>query len=342
MSRPRRPVDAVGGLRRPTMTPDAELRGARGRLAVLRRRRRPELGHHPEHRDAPCRRAAPRALERGGHRGRVGVVGVVEDPGARRGRVTSSIRRATARRRASPATTASSGTPAASAAAAAASALVTWWRPRDREADVGVAPRRAQPERRAQSSSSVTSSARTSPASLPERAGPRRRCGRPSPRPAVVGVEHRGAVGGQRLDQLALGPGDVVDACRTLEVGAGHDGHDADRRAGRRRTAARCGRRRGRPSRRPRPRCPSGALTSVSGTPSSLLNDRSLAAVRERRWPRTAASRSLVDVLPTEPVMPTTRSRQPVRASRPRSSSARAVSSTRIAVAGLDAARLVR
>ena len=50
----------------------------------------------------------------------------------------------------------------------------------------------------------------------------------------------------------------------------------------------------------------SGALHKVRGTPNSLLNDRSEAAVRNEP-DRTAARRSLVVVLPTEPVIPTTR-----------------------------------
>ena len=49
----------------------------------------------------------------------------------------------------------------------------------------------------------------------------------------------------------------------------------------------------------------SGALISVSGTPSSLLNDRTLAAVGSDSW-SAARSRSLVVVLPTDPVIPTT------------------------------------
>ena len=57
----------------------------------------------------------------------------------------------------------------------------------------------------------------------------------------------------------------------------------------------------------------SWALTRVRGTPSSLLKLFSLAVTTWRR-PRAAAVRSLVEVLPTEPVMPTTRSPSFVRA----------------------------
>src|SRR5690606_15173323 len=51
---------------------------------------------------------------------------------------------------------------------------------------------------------------------------------------------------------------------------------------------------------------PAGALTSVRGTPSSLLNDPALAHVRHRAT-RAARTRSFTLVLPTEPVIPTTR-----------------------------------
>ncbi len=77
-------------------------------------------------------------------------------------------------------------------------------------------------------------------------------------------------------------------------------------------------------------RASSEALSRVSGRPSSLLNDRSLAAVGKLE-PRHAATRSLVVVLPTEPVMPTTPPTR-ARASSPRPMSARAVSPTTTAV----------
>ena len=86
----------------------------------------------------------------------------------------------------------------------------------------------------------------------------------------------------------------------------------------------------------PKPRAPisttaasvaSGALTSVSGTPSSLLNDFSLAAVTSR-CRAIAVNRSLVEVLPFDPVMATTRSGRRRRASFPSSVSAASVAST--------------
>ena len=74
------------------------------------------------------------------------------------------------------------------------------------------------------------------------------------------------------------------------------------------------------------------AFTRVSGTPSSLLKEPMLDDVRQRA-PRATASRSLTLVLPTEPVMPTTRPGRRVRAWRPTAPSASTVSSTSTAVA---------
>ena len=100
----------------------------------------------------------------------------------------------------------------------------------------------------------------------------------------------------------------------------------------------------------PRPRAPistttasvpSGALARVRGTPSSLLNDFGLAAVTSRRA-NTDASMSLVDVLPTDPVMPTTRSGSRSRAARPRAVRAAPVSATTIAVVPSTGVRDVR
>ena len=71
----------------------------------------------------------------------------------------------------------------------------------------------------------------------------------------------------------------------------------------------------------------SGAFTSVSGTPSSLLNERRLACVG-RSPPRTAARRSFVVVFPTEPVMPMTAPGSRVRACAPSRCNAAVVSST--------------
>jgi len=75
----------------------------------------------------------------------------------------------------------------------------------------------------------------------------------------------------------------------------------------------------------------SGLSRMVTGRPCSLLKLRGLAAVR--RVPASAAaSRSLVEVLPTDPVMPTTLSGRRERAHRPSAISAAAVSSTSMMV----------
>ncbi len=69
----------------------------------------------------------------------------------------------------------------------------------------------------------------------------------------------------------------------------------------------------------------------MRGTPISLLNDRSLAAVAQ--VPASAAARrSFTEVLPTLPVTPTTRSGNRSRASRPQARRAAPVSSTTMAV----------
>jgi hypothetical protein len=70
-----------------------------------------------------------------------------------------------------------------------------------------------------------------------------------------------------------------------------------------------------------------GALARVSGKPNSLLNDRGLATVR-RPADNAAAAMSLVDVFPTEPVMPATGIGSRRRASLPSRRRATAVSST--------------
>ena len=81
---------------------------------------------------------------------------------------------------------------------------------------------------------------------------------------------------------------------------------------------------------------PAGADSSVIGTPISLLNDRVLDHTRRSR-PSTAASRSLVVVLPTDPVTPTTGTvpsrARPVRASAVRASIVSSTSTTAAPVA---------
>ena len=79
----------------------------------------------------------------------------------------------------------------------------------------------------------------------------------------------------------------------------------------------------------------SGAFSNVIGTPWSLLNDRELAATFSAE-PMAAAAKSLVVVLPTLPVIPTTRcctvSLSDSRAQRPSLRSASNVSGTTMAV----------
>ncbi len=79
----------------------------------------------------------------------------------------------------------------------------------------------------------------------------------------------------------------------------------------------------------------SGAFSKVMGTPWSLLNERELAATFSAE-PMAAAAKSFVVVLPTLPVMPTTRcctrSLSDSRAQRPSLRSASSVSGTTMAV----------
>ena len=85
----------------------------------------------------------------------------------------------------------------------------------------------------------------------------------------------------------------------------------------------------------------SAALARVSGTPISLLYDIGLALVR-KVVASTPATRSLTVVLPTEPVMPTTRSTRRARAARPMAARAAPVSATAMAVAPGTVGPLVR
>ena len=165
-------------------------------------------------------------VERGRHRRRVGVVGVVEDDGARRARSTSSIRQRRQRRLAEAGAPPSATPtprdqrrrpppPARSRPGGA---------PRTASATVGVAPRRCA----ARTSAAARRRARRPrPARRrrsPKRDDRRHRCAiGHGGHPRVVGVEHRGAAGGQRLDQLALGPRRRRRSCRTSRVCTARD-----------------------------------------------------------------------------------------------------------------------
>ena len=120
----------------------------------------------------------------------------------------------------------------------------------------------------------MTSPSRTSAsAPVPKVVTRRPGAGRHREHQRVVGVEHRDAVVGQRLDQLALGYGDLLLRPELTEVRAADVEHQRRRRAARSRRARRCARRRGRPSRAPGSRVDSSTRSTVSGSPSSLLKE---------------------------------------------------------------------
>ena len=197
----------------------------------------------------------------------------------------SSIRQGDIVAAPSPAATAAESTPTTSASGGRGQGVGDLCAPRAAEAHVCRTPRVCSRNDGRSSSSSLTVPARDIGIAVrPKRedTAPRSAIGHRRHR-LVVGVEHRGAARRQRLDQLALGRGHVVD-------GAEHLGVRPARPRSRRRPSG------GRPSHSkamwPIPRAPisttaasvpSGALISVSGTPSSLLNARSLARDAHRR-----------------------------------------------------------
>ena len=123
----------------PTATSSMPSRRASGRHLRVRGLGIVELGHHPEDRDAPIGGQRGERLERGAHRRRVGVVGVVDHDRARRIRRVS-IRIAEIDVVASAAAAAASGTPSAPATASAAAALSAMWRPLTARRHVGAVP----------------------------------------------------------------------------------------------------------------------------------------------------------------------------------------------------------
>ena len=139
-----------------------------------------------------------------------------------------------------------------------------------------------------------------------------------------------GAVGRQRLEQLALGRLDRLERARSAPGGP------AGPRSRHRSAAERCGparrsrRRRTSPSRGRPPRARDRSRSRVSGRPTSLFWLPSLRSVRNR-LARTAAIASLVEVLAMLPVTPTTsgsnRRRQPA-ASAPRAANGSATRMT--------------
>ena len=138
-----------------------------------------------EHGDAAAGRAARPGVERGPHRRRVGVVGVVEDDhaGRRAAELHPPGREAGVAEAGRPPPRAARRRPGATASAAAA--LVAMWAPGHGQRDVGAAPRRAGRERWAgvvvqaePGDGDVGAGVR---AAEGQRGGPR--CGRPWPGP---------------------------------------------------------------------------------------------------------------------------------------------------------------
>ena len=181
----------------------------------------------------PCA-AADRGerLQRGAHRLRVGVVGVVDHDGAvgALGQLhPPPAHRRRAARAGSPPRRAAGRTPGR--------------RPR-RRARCRPGARRRGAARRSPSRPAVTSRNRGRPRSsdvtlggadvrgrrLAERDDPRGGAARHREHERVVGVEHRDPVGGQRLDEFALGLRDRLAAAELAEVRAADVEHRADAR----------------------------------------------------------------------------------------------------------------
>ena len=185
-----------------------------------------------------------------------------------------------------------------------------------RQPDIGVPPWRRQAEPCPQllvEDDAVGPDVGLEPPAEPEhRAGAGRRHG---PDQGVVDVEDARPDAGRAATSSPLAAGHAVEVTEVLHVGLGDPGHDADVGAATSASRWMC----------PTPRAPisstthcapSGALSRVSGRPSSLLKEPSLAAMRnvDARQP---ARRSLVVVLPTDPVMPMAPPTRP-RANAPR------------------------
>ena len=166
---------------------------------------------------------AGQRLERGAHRVGVGVVGVVDDDQAVGALVRAPSasgdgrpRRGQRRRRPRP-----SGSPTASAMARPRPRR---WRPGGRPSwpsRTGAPARRRTPARRRAGRGRRARRARqvTSPRAAEGERRARRCAVAIAATSVVVGVEHRDAVGGQRLDDLALGLRDRLPASRTRRGG---------------------------------------------------------------------------------------------------------------------------
>jgi hypothetical protein len=270
---------------------------------------RADLGHDAEHRPGAAGALdGDQRLEGGADRGRVGVVGVVEDHHPA-GLDDLAAPRADGRGRDRGRGASSRSTPRWPATASASRALPTWWRPA-----MGSRIRTPPPPRghRGRGRAGVAVEGDVLGVDVRGRIlepdaehvrrarGHRRDAG-------VVAVEHGGAVGPERLDELGLGHRDRSMVPKTSRwtpataVTTATSGATSGARAA-------MSRRGGRRSRRRAPRCPRVSCSRVSGTPSSLLNEPR-GGHRCAPAPTAAAVRSLTVVLPTEPVIATARGR---------------------------------
>ena len=157
---------------------------------VARLRKVAELRHVTEHQPlAPVE--LRQHLDAGAHRARIGVVGVVDEPGAAGGALELQPPRHRRAPLARPATTCVRLAPAAAAAAAAASAFMTLWRPASCERHGGAPERACEREARTESPAHRPRSARSRRAMQP--APPRRRSrpARASCRATAARTDHR-------------------------------------------------------------------------------------------------------------------------------------------------------
>ena len=121
------------------------------------------------------------------------------------------------------------------------------------------------------------------------------------------------------VEQLGLGRRDALERAELLEVDRADVRDDADVGLADRGQLGDLARSRASPARAPAPRCPNGAASTSSGSPISVLKFSREAATL-RCGAIIAAIRSLVEVLPTEPVTAITcaaRSCRQARASAP-------------------------
>ena len=279
------------------------------RALVLGRAEVTELEHLAEHRDAaPGHGDTRQRLERGGHRRRVRVVGVVEHDARRHGCAPPPCATAPGRTVASPAATSSNGDTPCRARPRPRGARSRPGARRGRRASTVPPPHGDSSRNDGRSSaSSSTSRARTSASALARRRpAPRgRTCGRRAP--ASRGRRRRAPPGRGRSSASSSSPFTRATPARPPSGPAWASPMlvITPTWGGRSRTAS---------AMLPGTRAPiSSTRASVAGRraeqgerqPASLLNEPGLACT----WnlgASAAAVRSLVPVLPAEPVMPTT------------------------------------